>query len=219
LPIFIGKKKGKVRYVYLGGLVPAADLNRLSSPNNFFKSMIEMFTPVLKAPIEQSLNYNFFFGSKITGETKSGLGANPLKGWVVPERNIFHTRIGGRLDHLTKLFRPINEFEKLVSMAYPDDIKSQLKYDMNAKATRLLLGSVISNEDPKFLLKKFDRFTKTQESNIIRQINYLRAEMKKYPASREQFMKDIKTLRELHVKSKRVSRAERARTRNMMLSV
>jgi len=204
LPVFIGTKNGKQRYINLAGMMPVADLRRLS-PDVGFRSMIEMFSPVIKTPAEQLLNYNFFFGSKITGATDKSM----LKGWFTPEQDYFHTKIGGRMAHLARIFRPINELEKLVSFVMPDKIRGQAKYDTQEKMWRSIIGSITYGETSQELIKRFSRGTKKEEANLIRQINYVRDQMKKYPQTREQGIKDIQMMRQMLAKAKQASAKER----------
>ena len=213
MPVFIGTKNGKKRYVTLAGLIPASDLRRLSTPNQAALSMLEMLSPILKSPVEQLLNYNFFFGTRITGEAKRDI----TKGWTTPERKFFNTMIGGRLDHLARLFRPLNELEKIVSIFNAKLGRGQTRHDFDEKITRSLIGSITYSEDPRTLLKRFDRVTKEKEANIMRQINYLRDEMKRSPLTREQNMNDIITLRKLLLKAKQSSRQERLEARKRIL--
>ena len=108
-PVFIGKKDGKLRYIKLEGFLPTADLNRLSEPA---QELLALVSPLIKAPTEQTLNYNFFFGQPLTRQ-------KGIKGFAgYGERDYLFTRIPGRLEHLARLYRPFTEIEKIFGDKY-----------------------------------------------------------------------------------------------------
>lgn len=187
MPVFIGKRNGKSRYVTLDGLMPIGDLAKISDPA---KEMINMLSPVLKAPVEQMANYNFFFGNKITGNDSTTVG-----NWV-GEKDFFNTRIPGRLEHLARLFRPITEIEKFAGIINPEWNRRGANRELDEKFQRAIIGSVVYGEDTKRLKKMFKRSAGKEVANIQKQINLLRQQAQG-SKNKEAIVKDIKDLRKL----------------------
>ena len=185
-PVFIGKKDGKVRYIKLEGFLPTADLNRLSEPA---QEMLALFSPILKAPIEQTANYNFFFGQPLTRQ-------KGVKGYVgYGERDYLFTRIPGRLEHLARLYRPLSEIDKVFGQKYQFQTGTQ-------KAFNLLLGGKVYEYEVKDLLKKFDRLTQEEARMIKYNINRIKEEMREHPEQAYKNEKDLKNQIELYRKAK-----------------
>lgn len=192
-PIFIGKKDKKVRYAKMEGFFPTADLAKLSDPA---KEMVNMLSPVLKVPLEQALNKNFFFGRDITGE-------KGIKGFVggAGERDFLFWRIPGRLEHLARLFRPITEVEKLFGDKYTG-------LPWQDKVLSYVLGFRVYEKDVKDLMDRHERELKSDASNAMRQINILRKQYKVDPRLRNKNREDIKTLKVLLRKRRKQARAD-----------
>lgn len=185
-PVFIGKKDGKVRYIKLEGFLPTADINRLSEPA---QEMLALFSPILKAPIEQTANYNFFFGQPLTRQ-------KGIKGYVgYGERDYLFTRIPGRLEHLARLYRPLSEIDKVFGQKYQFQTGTQ-------KAFNLLLGGKVYEYEVKDLLKKFDRLTQEEARMIKYNINRIKEEMREHPEQAYKNEKDLKNQIELYRKAK-----------------
>lgn len=185
-PVFIGKKDGKVRYIKLEGFLPTADINRLSEPA---QEMLALFSPILKAPIEQTANYNFFFGQPLTRQ-------KGVKGYVgYGERDYLFTRIPGRLEHLARLYRPLSEIDKVFGQKYQFQTGTQ-------KAFNLLLGGKVYEYEVKDLLKKFDRLTQEEARMIKYNINRIKEEMREHPEQAYKNEKDLKNQIELYRKAK-----------------
>jgi len=187
MPVFIGKRNGKSRYITLDGLMPIGDLAKMSDPA---KEMINMLSPVLKAPVEQLANYNFFFGNKITGNDSTTMG-----NWI-GEKDFFNTRIPGRLEHLARLFRPITEIEKMVGLINPEWNRRGMNREWDEKLQRTIIGSVVYGETTKRLRKMFNRNAGKEVANIQKQINLLR-QQSRGAKNKAQIIKDIKDLRKL----------------------
>ena len=83
VPVFLGKENEGVRSFFsLLNYAPIADLERLGNPQEILK---QMASPILKAPIEQLSNYDFFRERKIKeyeGQKKDFLGVSlPPGAW------------------------------------------------------------------------------------------------------------------------------------------
>ena len=199
-PVFIGKKDGKVRYIKLEGFLPTADINRLSEPA---QEMLALFTPILKAPIEQTANYNFFFGQPLTRQKGT-------KGYVgYGERDYLFTRIPGRLEHLARLYRPLSEIDKVFGQKYQFQTGTQ-------KAFNLLLGGKVYEYEVKDLLKKFDRLTQEEARMIKYNITRIKEEMREHPEKAFKKEKDLKNQIELYRKAK-IKAAEQKRAARQQL--
>ncbi len=199
-PVFIGKKDGKVRYIKLEGFLPTADINRLSEPA---QEMLALFSPILKAPIEQTANYNFFFGQPLTRQ-------KGIKGYVgYGERDYLFTRIPGRLEHLARLYRPLSEIDKVFGQKYQFQTGTQ-------KAFNLLLGGKVYEYEVKDLLKKFDRLTQEEARMIKYNINRIKEEMREHPEQAYKNEKDLKNQIELYRKEK-IKAAEQKRAARQQL--
>jgi hypothetical protein len=199
-PVFIGKKDGKVRYIKLEGFLPTADLNRLSEPA---QEMLALFSPILKAPIEQTANYNFFFGQPLTRQ-------KGIKGYVgYGERDYLFTRIPGRLEHLARLYRPLSEIDKVFGKKYKFQTGTQ-------KAFNLLLGGKVYEYEVKDLLKKFDRLTQEEARMIKYNINRIKEEMRKHPEQAYKNEKDLKNNIELYRKSRMRAAEQRGAARQYL---
>ena len=186
-PVYVGKKNGKVRYIKLEGFLPVSDIGKITEPA---QEMLNMLSPVLKAPVEQISNYNFFFGRPLTKQK----GTKGFTGYG--EKDLLWTRIPGRLDHLATLFRPIREIDKIFGDKYKDQ-------NWIEKSTNLVLGGKVYEYDVKDLLKQFDYITEDEARGIKREINILKKRIRKNPEQREDIRKDIKTLTLLYKKAKR----------------
>lgn len=188
-PVFVGEKDGKVRYIKLEGFLPTADLNRLTEPA---QEMLAMFTPILKVPLEQAANQNFFFGQPLTRQ-------KGVKGFVgYGERDYLFTRIPGRLEHLARLFKPLSQIDKIIGRRY--DFQ-----DGTTKAYNLLLGGKIYEYEVSDLLKRFKRLTEDEARGIKYNINRIREEMREYPELREKRQDELKTQIDLYKKSYRIA--------------
>jgi len=186
-PVYVGTKDGKVRYIKLEGFLPVSDIGKITEPA---QEMLNMLSPVLKAPVEQISNYNFFFGRPLTKQK----GTKGFTGYG--EKDLLWTRIPGRLDHLATLFRPIREIDKIFGDKYKDQ-------NWIEKSTNLVLGGKVYEYDVKDLLKQFDYITEDEARGIKREINILKKRIRKNPEQREDIRKDIKTLTLLYKKAKR----------------
>ena len=186
-PVYVGKKNGKVRYIKLEGFLPVSDIGKITEPA---QEMLNMLSPVLKAPVEQISNYNFFFGRPLTKQK----GTKGFTGYG--EKDLLWTRIPGRLDHLATLFRPIREIDKIVGDKYKDQ-------NIFEKLANIGLGGKVYEYDVKDLLKQFDYLTEDEARGIKREINILKKRIRKNPEQREEIRKDIKTLTLLYKKAKR----------------
>jgi len=199
-PVFIGKKDGKVRYIKLEGFLPTADINRLSEPA---QEMLALFSPILKAPIEQTANYNFFFGQPLTRQ-------KGIKGYVgYGERDYLFTRIPGRLEHLARLYRPLSEIDKVFGQKYKFQTGTQ-------KAFNLLLGGKVYEYEVKDLLKKFDRLTQEEARMIKYNINRIKQEMREHPEQAYKNEKDLKNQIELYRKSRMRAAEQRGAARQYL---
>ena len=199
-PVFIGKKDGKVRYIKLEGFLPTADINRLSEPA---QEMLALFSPILKAPIEQTANYNFFFGQPLTRQ-------KGIKGYVgYGERDYLFTRIPGRLEHLARLYRPLSEIDKVFGQKYQFQTGTQ-------KAFNLLLGGKVYEYEVKDLLKKFDRLTQEEARMIKYNINRIKEEMREHPEQAYKNEKDLKNLTDLYRKLKLKGAEQRGAARQYL---
>ena len=186
-PVFIGKKDGKLRYIKLEGFLPTADLNRLSQPA---QELLALVSPLIKAPTEQTLNYNFFFGQPLTRQ-------KGIKGFAgYGERDYLFTRIPGRLEHLARLYRPFTEIEKIFGDKYTFQ-------DGATKAFNLLLGGKVYEYKTEDLLRKFSRLSDEEARGLKYQINKIRREMEEYPDKAHKKDKDLKTLTELYIKKRK----------------
>jgi hypothetical protein len=204
-PVFVGKKDGKARYINLEGFLPVADINKLTEPA---KNLINMVTPLLKVPLEQSLNHNFFFGSKITQqEGLKGIIPREIAPEIggIGERDLIG-RIPGRLEHLARLFRPISEIDKVIGRKHLSDPAYK-------KLMNVLLGGKIYEYDTRKLLRSFDYLNEDEARGIQRQINILRKEGREKPEVQERNFEDIKLLKTLLIKSKREARLKRIKAR------
>jgi len=186
-PVFIGKKDGKLRYIKLEGFLPTADLNRLSQPA---QELLALVSPIIKAPTEQTLNYNFFFGQPLTRQ-------KGIKGFTgYGERDYLFTRIPGRLEHLARLYRPMTELEKIFGDKYTFQ-------DGPTKAFNLLLGGKVYEYKTEDLLRKFNKLSDEEARGIKYQINKIRREMEEYPEKAYKKDKDLKTMIDLYIKVKK----------------
>ena len=186
-PVFIGKKDGKLRYIKLEGFLPTADLNRLSEPA---QELLALVSPLIKAPTEQTLNYNFFFGQPLTRQ-------KGIKGFAgYGERDYLFTRIPGRLEHLARLYRPFTEIEKIFGDKYTFQ-------DGTTKAFNLLLGGKVYEYKTEDLLRKFSRLSDEEARGLKYQINKIRREMEEYPDKAHRKDKDLKTVTELYIKKRK----------------
>jgi len=199
-PVFIGSKDGKVRYIKLEGFLPTADLNRLSNPA---QEMINNFTPLLKAPIEQLTNQNFFFGQPLTRQ-------KGVKGFLgYGERDYLFTRIPGRLEHLARLYRPLSEIDKIIG-------RRSSGQDSFEKFLNLGVGGKIYEYDVNDLLKKFDRLTEEEARGIKYQINQLKREIKKDPKKERVNKRDIKQLMILYKKKRLYAKKQQREAREKL---
>jgi hypothetical protein len=196
-PVFIGSKDGKVRYIKLEGFLPTADLNRLSNPA---QEMINNFTPLLKAPIEQLTNQNFFFGQPLTRQK----GVKGFAGYG--ERDYLFTRIPGRLEHLARLYRPLSEIDKIIG-------RRSSGQDSFEKFLNLGVGGKIYEYDVNDLLKRFDRLTEEEARGIKYQINQLKREIKKDPKKERVNRRDIKQLMILYKKKRLYAKKQQREAR------
>ena len=197
-PVYVGTKDGKVRYIKLEGFLPVSDIGKITEPA---QEMLNMLSPVLKAPVEQISNYNFFFGRPLTKQK----GTKGFTGYG--EKDLLWTRIPGRLDHLATLFRPIREIDKLVGDKYKDQ-------NWIEKSANLVLGGKVYEYDVKDLLKQFDYLTEDEARGIKREINMLKKRIRKNPEQREDIRKDIKTLTLLYKKAKRDAAKAKGKARS-----
>ena len=73
-PFEVKNPQGRTEYVLWNPNLPFMDLGRIPDPFNLKGSLSEMFVqtnPLLKIPIEQAVNRNFFFDSPIVGEEQN----------------------------------------------------------------------------------------------------------------------------------------------------
>ncbi len=177
-PIYVGRKDGKVRYIKLEGFFPVADLNKLSDPA---KQLLSLASPLIKAPTEQALNYNFFFGKPITEQKR-------IKGFTgYGERDLLWGRMPGRIEHLSRLFRPLNELDKIVGRKYA-------KTNLTEKLVNVALGGKAYSFDTMDLLGKYKKLNQDEISAIKSQITYLKKQISNNPDQKETYINDIKVL-------------------------
>ena len=177
-PIYVGKKDGKVRYIKLEGFLPVADLNKMSDPA---KALLQMASPVLKAPVEQALNYNFFFGKPITKQK----GKEGFIGYG--ERDLLWGSVPGRIEHLSRLFRPLNEIDKIFGRKYAKTTTAE-------KFINVSLGGKMYPLDTVELLLKYKKLNQDEVSAIKSQINYLKKQINNNPSKKQSYIDDIKVL-------------------------
>lgn len=155
-PIYVGEKDGKHRYVKLDALLPVTDLMKLGSG---VQGMFEQISPVLKLLTELPMNKTFFMpGADIT---KQDLFASLVPGIGYGEKDYFSTQLPGRLEYMARMFRPLNELEKLVP--------GSRRYAGMTGVDRLVnfaLGGKLYQYDEQDLRKQF----KTQNEQQVRDI-------------------------------------------------
>ena len=200
-PVHVGNKDGKVRYIKLEGFLPVADLNKFSSGA---KDLLNMVTPVIKAPTEQLANHNFFFGRKITKHKglKEGFTGRG-------EKDLLWAKVPARIEHLARLFRPINEIDKIIGKKYRGN--SGL-----SKAMNLALGGKVYEYETRELLNKFNRLSDEEARNIKSDINWLKKEIRRNPELRDENREEIKNLYDLYKKSKRISFKRKRKAREAL---
>jgi hypothetical protein len=101
MPIIIGDKA-----FVLENYLPQADLGKIPFPGNTEKAgntFIEMINPLLKKPVEQLMNKDFFSKQAISspGRERVPMPLSPVG------------TIPARLNHMLQLFRPIAELQRL----------------------------------------------------------------------------------------------------------
>lgn len=201
-PVFVGRKDGKVRYIKLEGFLGAADMNKLSLTKGA-QDLLNMVSPIIKAPVEQVANKNFFFGDELTRQ-------KGLKGFTgYGEKDFLWTRIPGRLDHMARLFRTFSEIEKFVGK------RAQTQTGVQ-KAFNIALGGKLYEYDERELLKYFDLSTEDEARGMKRQINKLKRQIEKHPEFRKANIKQIKELYRLMGKEKQEAAKKRAAVRRKM---
>jgi len=165
--------------------------------------MINNFTPLLKAPIEQLTNQNFFFGQPLTRQ-------KGVKGFLgYGERDYLFTRIPGRLEHLARLYRPLSEIDKIIG-------RRSSGQDSFEKFLNLGVGGKIYEYDVNDLLKKFDRLTEEEARGIKYQINQLKREIKKDPKKERVNKRDIKQLMILYKKKRLYAKKQQREAREKL---
>jgi|ETNvirnome_2_300_1030623.scaffolds.fasta_scaffold00089_34 hypothetical protein len=200
-PVHVGNKDGKVRYIKLEGFLPVADLNKFSGGA---QELLNMVSPVIKVPTEQLANYNFFFGKKITKHKglKEGFTGRG-------EKDLLWRKVPARIDHLARLFRPINEIDKIIGKKYKGN--SGL-----SKAMNLVLGGKVYEYETRELLNKFNRLSDEEARNIKSEINWLKKEIRRNPELRDENREEIKNLYDLYKKSKRISFKRKRKAREAL---
>ena len=200
-PVHVGNKDGKVRYIKLEGFLPVADLNKFSGGA---KDLLNMVTPVIKAPTEQLANHNFFFGRKITKHKglKEGFTGRG-------EKDLLWAKVPARIEHLARLFRPINEIDKIIGKKYRGN--SGL-----SKAMNLVLGGKVYEYETRELLNKFNRLSDEEARNIKSEINWLKKEIRRKPELRDENREEIKNLYDQYKKSKRISFKRKRKAREAL---
>ena len=200
-PVYVGNKDGKVRYIKLEGFLPVADLNKFSGGA---QELLNMVSPVIKVPTEQLANYNFFFGKKITKHKglKEGFTGRG-------EKDLLWGKVPARIDHLARLFRPINEIDKIIGKKYKGN--SGL-----SKAMNLVLGGKVYEYETRELLNKFNRLSDEEARNIKSEINWLKKEIRRNPELRDENREEIKTLYDLYKKSKIISQKRKRKAREAL---
>ena len=165
-----------------------------------------MVTPVIKAPVEQITNYNFFFGKKIT--EKKGL----VEGFTgYGEEDLLWYRIPARINHLAGLFRPIREIDKIVGTKY----KTQNAFE---KLSNFLIGGKLYEYDVRELLEQFDYISELDMRAIKKEINILKQRIRENPEYKDSYIDDIKLLKKSYIKSKRKSIKEKVEARKSLRS-
>ena len=200
-PVHVGNKDGKVRYIKLEGFLPVADLNKFSGGA---KDLLNMVSPVIKAPTEQLANHNFFFGRKITKHKglKEGFTGRG-------EKDLLWAKVPARIEHLARLFRPINEIDKIIGKKYRGN--SGL-----SKAMNLVLGGKVYEYETRELLNKFNRLSDEEARNIKSDINWLKKEIRRKPELRDENREEIKNLYDKYKKSKRISFKRKRKAREAL---
>ncbi len=200
-PVYVGNKDGKVRYIKLEGFLPVADLNKFSGGA---QELLNMVSPVIKVPTEQLANYNFFFGKKITKHKglKEGFTGRG-------EKDLLWGKVPARIDHLARLFRPINEIDKIIGKKYKGN--SGL-----SKAMNLVLGGKVYEYETRELLNKFNRLSDEEARNIKSEINWLKKEIRRNPELRDENREEIKNLYDLYKKSKIISQKRKRKAREAL---
>lgn len=204
-PVYVGKTKdGKVRYIKLEGFLPVADLNKFSDGA---QEMLNMISPILKVPAEQAFNQNFFLGKPLTSQDKfidgfTGYG----------EKDLLWGRVPGRIEHLARLFRPLNEIDKFIG-------RSQKHRGLFEKVANVAIGGKAYDYEISELLRQYDIKSKDKERGIKRQINNLRRQIKQEPSYKAENIKIIKTnLLPALRKAKKESARKRADARKSLRS-
>ena len=83
LPIELQRTIDTVTYVPLEGLLPAADLSKMGTPEDMAKTVWGLFSPFIKEPIEQLFNKDIYSGRQIQSSLSE---TQPFLGVEVPVR-------------------------------------------------------------------------------------------------------------------------------------
>lgn len=107
------KEKKTYQYFLLGGWIPAADLDKYFRPVD---TATDMMTPLMRVPLELMTNKSFFFDRALEdypGQAKELLSPEAGK-QVGLDEGLTTT---GKLNHVLRSFRPINETRRVLEAA------------------------------------------------------------------------------------------------------
>ena len=141
-PVHVGydTETGQARYFFFRNWIPADDLLMLSDPIN---DLISMVNPWMKEPMQQVINWDFYFKNSIT-EIPGDF--NPFGGHV---SNFLGTLLNRRLIHLLKNVRLMNELDRLNPFQlFGKDRPHHLDPDAYSRWTRYFTGLRIHAYDP-----------------------------------------------------------------------
>ncbi|MHC4557763.1 MAG: hypothetical protein ACYS80_10725 [Planctomycetota bacterium] len=133
-PVYLGESDvpGQSRYFLLKNWLPAADLLQLEDPIN---EVISMTNPFLKEPLQQLVNWDFFFEDKITRVPED---FNPVGGEL---DNFLSMTLNKRLSHLMKNVRLLNTLDKLNPLGmFGEDRPHHVDPDETTRWIRITLG-------------------------------------------------------------------------------
>src|SRR3990167_7258573 len=181
LPFEFKRTDESVTYFPLEGLIPAADLSKISRPHEL---VLELLTPYIKIPIELSINKSFYNEKEIEkydNETQEFLRQDVPVKWkyalttVLPQSRI--------LNEINKLVKKEQKEQKLTAdeQAMSQMLISVYKVDLNELSSRAIRVLEKKVDDLKYAYKwAVTKDRKKEADRIMGTINKVVKELEKF---------------------------------------
>jgi hypothetical protein len=124
-PFFMGRDPNnpdRARFLMMDGWLSTADLMKLFDPQKYFGDL----TPVLREPISQLANYDFFFKKPLTAMSN-------FSDSLLEKEDFLNMSVPRRLVHLLRNIRMFNELDRTIKVASSSEKGAQRLFNTLAR--------------------------------------------------------------------------------------